>query len=168
VPPTDAPSSQSKRHIPLWLSFAHIYYGFDAWQSVGDWTVSEDSDEYVEPSFWDRITTARFDSSDGADSALDRSYSHRDSDIDRSGLFWRLVAAQTGWMGVALVVLFLFDMWALDLYFILSFNGLLVARVLLAPTHGVPNWWRRLNWLVYLGFGVLLYLIVQRFVQYTA
>ncbi|WP_241692779.1 hypothetical protein [Haloarcula salina] len=134
---------------------------------MGDWTVSEDTDEYVEPSFWDRITTARFDSSDGADSTLDRNYSHRGSDIDQSSRFWRLVAIQTGWMVVALALLFLFDMWALDLYFILSFNGLLLARVLLAPARGNPDWWRRLNWFVYLGFGVLVYLIVQRFVQYT-
>ncbi|WP_424005028.1 hypothetical protein ACOZ4I_19020 (plasmid) [Haloarcula salina] len=135
---------------------------------MGDWIVSEDTDEFVEPSFWDRITTARFDSSDGADSPVDRNYSHRGADMDQSSRFWSLVVIQTGWMAATLTLLLLFDMWALDLYFILSLNGLLIARVLVAPVHGKPDWWRRLNWLVYLGFALLLYLIVQRFVHYTA
>lgn len=135
---------------------------------MGDWIVSEDTDEFVEPSFWDRITTTRFDNSDGSTSTVDRDYSRRGDDSKQSGLFWRLVSVQTGWMVVALVLLLLFDMWALDLYFILSLNGLLIVRVLFSPTSGVPDWWRRLNWVIYTGFGLLLYLIVQRFIQYPA
>lgn len=62
-------------------------------------------------------------------------------------------------LGLALVAL---EMWTPELYFVVSFLGLLVVRTLLAPTDRVPTWWNRLNWVVRAGFVVFGYLVLRQ------
>lgn len=82
--------------------------------------------------------------------------------MDGPSLFWTLVTVQTGWMVLMLAVLFGLESWSLELYFILSFLGLLAARILFAPSREAPDWWTALNWLVYAGLVVLGYIYFQQ------
>ena len=81
---------------------------------------------------------------------------------DASKLFWMLVTVQTSWMVLMVGVLFALDSWSLELYFILSFLGLLGARLLFAPSQETPRWWTALNWAVYAGLVVLGYIFFQQ------
>lgn len=58
-------------------------------------------------------------------------------------------------MVVTLGIVAAFEMWSLELYFVVSFIGLLVNRVLFAPTGRRPRWWRILDVLTWFGFLVL-------------
>jgi len=80
----------------------------------------------------------------------------------RPALFRKFVGAVAGWIVLILVVLFAMDRWSIELYFMLSFQGLLAVRVMLAPTDRVPDWWRVLDYLVYAGFLLFGYFVVRR------
>ena len=78
---------------------------------------------------------------------------------DRLRIF---AVAQTAAMVLIAAVLFVLEMWTPELYFVISFLGLLVLRIVLAPTDRIPTWWSRLNWVVRAGFVVFAYLVLQQ------
>lgn len=63
------------------------------------------------------------------------------------------------------LVLLAVEMWTPELYFVVSFLGLLVVRTVLAPTDRIPIWWTRLNWVVRAGFLVFGYLVLRQLPQ---
>lgn len=65
-------------------------------------------------------------------------------------------------MAVASGILALFEMWSLELYFVVSFIGLLVNRVLFAPTDRRPRWWRILTVITWFGFLVLALILYAK------
>lgn len=65
-------------------------------------------------------------------------------------------------IGLALLAV---EMWTPELYFVVSFLGLLVVRTVLAPTDRIPIWWTRLNWVVRAGFLVFGYLVLRQLPQ---
>ena len=72
-----------------------------------------------------------------------------------------LVYGQSLWMAVTLPLLFALDLWSLRLYFVVSFFGLLINRLLFAPTRKTQRWWRvvsALTWLCFAWFSYLIYL----------
>ncbi|MFB6223473.1 MAG: hypothetical protein ABEH86_07350 [Haloarcula sp.] len=73
-----------------------------------------------------------------------------------------LVKGQIIWMAVMLGLLFLLELWSARLYFVVSFIGLLINRLLFAPVRRGLRWWRITNILIWIGFGVLSYLIYLR------
>ncbi|WP_261384979.1 hypothetical protein [Haloarcula hispanica] len=80
---------------------------------------------------------------------------------EQSKLFQTIVGAQAVWMLLMLVLLIGIDMLSPDLYFIVSFHGLVGLRLLFAPTDQPPDWWRKLDMLVYIGFIILAAVIFQ-------
>lgn len=71
------------------------------------------------------------------------------------------VVQVTGMVLIGLVLLAV-EMWTPELYFVVSFLGLLVIRTILAPTDRIPTWWTRLNWVVRAGFLVFGYLVLRQ------
>jgi len=76
--------------------------------------------------------------------------------------FWTLVGVQGGLMLLLLAALVGLELLTPELYFTLSFIGLLALRTVFAPAEDPPQWWRRLNWAVRVGFLVLAYLVLQQ------
>ncbi|MBX0285627.1 hypothetical protein [Haloarcula salinisoli] len=75
-----------------------------------------------------------------------------------------LVYGQSLWMAVTLTLLFVLGLWSLRLYFVVSFIGLLINRLLFAPTRRSQRWWRvvsALTWLCFLGLSYLISLRMQ-------
>lgn len=92
----------------------------------------------------------------------------RAAGADASTLFRTVVGVQAGWMVLVLALLFGLDSLSLETVFVLSFLGLLGVRLLFAPTRGTPDWWRALNWVVYLGFVVLGYIFFRDLALFAA
>ncbi|MEF8973299.1 MAG: hypothetical protein V5A15_00300 [Haloarcula sp.] len=131
--------------------------------------MSDGNTEPTGPGLADRLASMR---SDGQDDAERVNRSRGDSgramlDGHQSNLFWTFVSAVAGWMLLMLVLLFTIEMWSIELYFIVSFHGLLGARLLFAPTDRVPTWWRLMNWMVYAGFALLGYIIVPHSIEFV-
>ena len=74
----------------------------------------------------------------------------------------RFIYGQTAWMLGTLFVLTLLDAVTLELVFVLSFIGFLVAIELTAPFTTTPQWRRRLTWLVGLGLVVFGVIVIRR------
>lgn len=72
------------------------------------------------------------------------------------------VVVQAAAMVLIGLVLFAVEMWTPELYFVVSFLGLLAVRTILAPTDRIPTWWTRLNWVVRAGFLVFGYLVLRQ------
>lgn len=70
--------------------------------------------------------------------------------------------AQTLWMLVTLVLLVALALLSARLYFVVSFIGLLVNRLLFAPRERTGRWWRLTNYVTWLCFAVLSYLVYLR------
>lgn len=104
-----------------------------------------------------------FDRSSGSrDTRRSRPFG-RDSGDDKSGDGpLPLVTGQIVWMTVVLALLFLLELWSARLYFVVSFIGLLINRLMFAPVKRGRRWWRITNILVWIGFGILTYLIYLR------
>jgi ABC-type enterochelin transport system permease subunit len=66
------------------------------------------------------------------------------------------------WLTGSLFVLALLDSVTLDLVFVLSFVGFLVAVELTAPFAVTPRWRRRLKWVIALGVLVFAGIVVRR------
>jgi len=81
---------------------------------------------------------------------------------DTAEQFWTLVSLQGALMLLLLAVLIGLELLTPEVYFTLSFLGLLALRTVFVPTDDPPQWWRRLNWAVRIGFLVLGYIVVQR------
>lgn len=79
-----------------------------------------------------------------------------------NGGFWTVVGVLGGWLVLLLVSLVGLDLWSIELYYTLSFVGLLAVRMVFAPTDRPPQWWHRLTWLVRVGFLVFGYVVVQQ------
>lgn len=71
----------------------------------------------------------------------------------------RILQAQAVWMVAALALLTGIGMLRLELYFAVSFIGLLIVSQLFAPLGSNPRWWIRLRRLIAVGFVVLAYVI---------
>lgn len=83
----------------------------------------------------------------------------RDDDTRK---FTLLVYGQSLWMAVTLALLFALTLWSLRLYFVVSFIGLLINRLLFAPARRTHRWWRVVNAITWLCFLALSYLIALR------
>lgn len=127
--------------------------------------MSEDDSELGPTSLRNQLSGAFFARPDGADSA---GHQETDAATPDSGrhLYRKLLTAQAFWMVLALGLLFWLEKWSPVTYYIMIFNGLLCIRILFAPPAGNPQWWRRLNWVVYVGFIVLGYIVVTQYMQF--
>ena len=63
------------------------------------------------------------------------------------------------WIGTALGGLLLLGQYSPELFFILSFIGLLVTMQIFVPVEQRPIWWRYLNVIAFLGFAVFVYVL---------
>jgi len=73
-----------------------------------------------------------------------------------------LAYGQALWMSVTLVLLVALALFSARLYFVVSFIGLLVNRLLFAPRERSGRWWRLTNYLTWLCFAVLSYIVYLR------
>ena len=74
----------------------------------------------------------------------------------------RFVVATTGWFLAVALLLVLLDSLTLELFFVLSLIGFLIAMELTAPVGVTPRWRRRLRWLLVPALVVFAYLVVRR------
>ncbi|RRJ29456.1 hypothetical protein [Halocatena pleomorpha] len=74
----------------------------------------------------------------------------------------RLIYVQISWMLVSILVLAALQSLSLELFFVLSFIGLLVLVELTAPFNVTPAWQRRLKWFILVGFVVFTIIVVRR------
>lgn len=74
----------------------------------------------------------------------------------------QFVAVQVGWMSACLLLLAALGTLGLDVFYILSYVGLLLASEFTAPLHVAPTWRRRLRWLLVAGGVGFLYVFVVR------
>jgi hypothetical protein len=125
--------------------------------------MSEDDSEFGPTSLRNQLLKVFFDRTDAAGRQESGATT---SEPDRH-LYRKLIAAQALWMVLAFILLYTFDEWSPTTYYIIIFNGLLCVRLVFAPTTSTPRWWRRLNWVVYGGFIVLLYIIITEYIQYV-
>lgn len=65
-------------------------------------------------------------------------------------------------MLVTVICLSLLGSLTLELFFVISLVGFLVAMELTAPFAVTPRWRRRLTWFVVLGLLVFAYVVVRR------
>lgn len=75
---------------------------------------------------------------------------------------WRFIHGQIAWMLATVVCLTLLGSLTLELFFVVSLVGFLVAMELTAPFAVTPRWRRRLKWFVFLGLLVFAYVVVRR------
>lgn len=129
--------------------------------------MSKDDSEFSPSSLWNQLSGVLLDRLDGTDRTIPRD-ADRDTPNDTSDLYRGIIGALVAWMVLALVILLAFGMWSLTTYYIMVFNGLLCIRIVFAPSTSNPEWWRRLNWVVYVGFAVLLYILVTQFMRFAA
>lgn len=66
---------------------------------------------------------------------------------------------------VVMAILLLFDLFAVELFYILTFLGLLVITHVFAPVDKEPQWYFLTKWLSRLGFIGLGYILLQRVVM---
>lgn len=74
----------------------------------------------------------------------------------------QFVYTQTAAMVASIIVLVLLDAFTLELFFVISLIGLLIATELTAPFTVTPQWRRRLRWIILLGLVGFGYLIARR------
>ena len=74
----------------------------------------------------------------------------------------RLLTAQVGWMMATLALLSALSSFTYELYFVLSFIGLLVVTERLMPFRVTPRWQRRVYWIIASGVVGLVYIVVRR------
>ena len=73
-----------------------------------------------------------------------------------------LLYGQSVWMSLTLTLLVGLELWSLRLYFVVSFIGLLLNRLLFAPARRTERWWRVVSAVTWLCFAGLAYLVVLR------
>lgn len=79
----------------------------------------------------------------------------------------RVAATQGGWMLLVLVGTLLLGLFSVQLFFMLSFIGLLAVTQLYHPVEEPPKWWKWLHpliWACFVVFGYLVYLRVTEFI----
>lgn len=81
---------------------------------------------------------------------------------DTTEQFWTLVSFQAGLMLLLVAALINLELLTPELYYTLSFLGLLALRTVFVPADDPPKWSRHLNWVVRVGFLVLGYLIFRQ------
>lgn len=74
----------------------------------------------------------------------------------------RLLAAQVGWMMATLAVLAALSSFSYELYFVLSFTGLLIITEQVLPFRVTPRWQRRIYWVIVFGLVGLFYIVIRR------
>lgn len=79
-----------------------------------------------------------------------------------SGPLLYVAVGQLVWMLLTAVILGGLGLFSLEFYFDVSFIGLLVNKVLFAPSGEVPRQWWIVEVLTWAGFAVLVYLVVVR------
>lgn len=77
----------------------------------------------------------------------------------------RFVTLQIAWMLFAILLLAVAGKASLVLFFSLSLLGLFVIAGVTTPFSVVPEWRRRLQWLIILGTVVFAYLVFQRVLE---
>jgi hypothetical protein len=74
------------------------------------------------------------------------------------------------WCGVwvlgTVVLLGLLELLTLELFFVVSYIGVLAISSVFAPRAPVPPWWKRLRVLLAMGFLVLAYVVVEGATQF--
>jgi succinate dehydrogenase hydrophobic anchor subunit len=129
--------------------------------------MGEQTTESAKPAPSEQSMDAGFDERETA-GVSNRPRQVRDQRVDdHSNLLIRFVGILMSWLVVALLLVLAIDMPSPELYFILAFHGLLGIKLVLAPTQQPPRWWRLLDGLTYVGFVVLLYIVVRNVLQYT-
>lgn len=73
------------------------------------------------------------------------------------------VSVLIAWMSAATVVLVLTDALSYELFFAISFIGLIVTLEYTSPAYVTPAWRRRLRWVALCGFAVFGYIVANRF-----
>lgn len=74
----------------------------------------------------------------------------------------RFVHATIAWMLAVALVLSLLSELRYELFAVVSLIGLLVVTELTAPVAVVPDWRRRLRWVILLGLVLFGYIVVRR------
>lgn len=77
----------------------------------------------------------------------------------------RFVHAVVGWLLAAIVVLALLAQPDLELFFVLSLIGFLVAVELTAPFNVTPRWRRRLRVVIVLGLAGFAVIVIRRILE---
>ena len=77
----------------------------------------------------------------------------------------RFIHAQMGWMLATIVGLAVLGSLSLELFFLVSLLGLLVAVELTAPIAVTPQWRQRLRWLIAAGFVGFGYIVIRRLLE---
>lgn len=70
------------------------------------------------------------------------------------------------WVLVSVVLLGLLQLLTLELFFVVSYIGVLAISGVYAPRQPAPAWWRRLRLLLAAGFLVLAYVVVGQATQF--
>ena len=119
-------------------------------------------------SLWERCVAAARSAADSKSGAGPQSRSDgqfatgsRDGDYD-AGDPTLLLYGQLLWMVVALALLYALALLSAQLYFLVSFIGLLCNRVLFAPRAVAARWWWVVNTITWLCFAVLSYIVYLR------
>lgn len=77
----------------------------------------------------------------------------------------RFIHGQLAWMLSSIVVLALLDALTLELFFVLSLIGFLVAVEMTAPITVSPRWRKRLKWIIALGLLGFTYIVIKRILE---
>ncbi|WP_136592384.1 hypothetical protein [Salinigranum halophilum] len=78
----------------------------------------------------------------------------------------RVVSTQLGWMMATILILVVFSSFSYELFFVVSFIGLLVTTQLALPDAVAPKWQRRFYILIALGCLGLVYIAIQEILRY--
>jgi len=92
-------------------------------------------------------------------------YLSMNESTSENGAMWMFVSVQSVWMLLLWGLLRGLGIWSIDLYFIVSFFGLLLMRLLFVPRDDSAVWWSVLDWLVRSGFVVLAYIFYVNFLE---
>lgn len=70
------------------------------------------------------------------------------------------------WVLLSVVLLGVLEMLTLELFFVVSYIGVLAISGVYAPRPPAPTWWRRLRLLLGVGFLVLAYVVAEQAAQF--
>lgn len=73
-----------------------------------------------------------------------------------------VILTQGIWMVISLFVLFFFDLFTIENYFVISFIGLLSVLHLYAPQGSPPRWWVVARLITVAGYIIFAWIIYQR------
>jgi hypothetical protein len=77
-----------------------------------------------------------------------------------------ILYGQALWMVVTAALLVAIRMLSFELFYIISFIGLLIMSQLFSPRSSSPRWWLRLRIVIAIGFVVFAYLLTNQSLGY--